>query len=139
LRCVFDTNIFVSAFVFPDSNARRAFRLARREAMLLLSPATIEELREVLMRERFRKYFSAEDARRFLSLVGQEADWINPTVRITACRDPKDNKFLEVALDGRATHIVTGDKDLLVLDPYATTRIISPRDFLLSSSPESRA
>jgi len=59
-------------------------------------------------------------------------------VQITACRDPKDDKFLELAVAGRATHIVTGDSDLLALNSFQSIQILPPQSFLeLSSSPAS--
>jgi len=88
------------------------------------------ELREVLNRTRFRKYFAVEDAAAFLAKLTEGNDWIAPAIRLKVCRDPKDDKFLELALSASATHLVTGDFDLLVLDPYENVRIVSPRDFL---------
>jgi len=88
------------------------------------------ELREVLNRTRFRKYFTVEDTAAFLGQLMEGVDWIEPEIRLRVCRDPKDDKFLELALSAKATHIVTGDLDLLVLDPYESVRIVSPRDFL---------
>ncbi len=57
-------------------------------------------------------------------------EFIEPKIEITECRDPKDNKFLELAVAGNADCIVTGDKDLLVLDPFRNIRIITPKEFL---------
>lgn len=51
-------------------------------------------------------------------------------VQIKACRDPKDDKFLEAAVSGQATHLITGDADLLVLDPFQGIRILPPQEFL---------
>jgi predicted nucleic acid-binding protein len=56
-------------------------------------------------------------------------------VQINSCRDPKDNKFLEVAVSGQATQLITGDADLLVLDPFQGIRILSPQEFLDLASP----
>ena len=58
-------------------------------------------------------------------------DFIEPKTKITVCRDPKDNKFLELAVAGKANCIVTGDKDLLVLHPFRGINIISPADFII--------
>jgi len=51
--------------------------------------------------------------------------------RITICRDPRDNKFLELAVDGKAQIIITGDQDLLILNPFENIDVLTPRDFLL--------
>lgn len=130
MRCVFDTNVLVSALIFPDANSGKALQLARREGRLFFSFQTAMELREVLNRTRFRKYFTVEDTAAFLGQLMEGVDWIEPEIRLRVCRDPKDDKFLELALSAKATHIVTGDLDLLVLDPYESVRIVSPRDFL---------
>ena len=59
-----------------------------------------------------------------------QAQWVNVDVRITACRDSKDDEFLEVAVTGHATHIVTGDEDLLALNPFQGIQIVSPQALL---------
>jgi len=66
-----------------------------------------------------------------LNDIEREALFIESEVKISECRDPKDNKFLELAVAGDANCIVTGDKDLLVLNPFRGIKIISPSDFLI--------
>jgi putative PIN family toxin of toxin-antitoxin system len=73
-----------------------------------------------------------EDIRNFLAALTRDAEWIDVSVQIAACRDPKDDKFLELAVNGRATHIVTGDSDLLALHPFRDIVILSPHAFLES-------
>jgi len=129
VRFVFDTNVLVSALLLPDSSPRRALDLALRKGKLLLSFATLAELYEVLNRRRFRRYVDEEEVRNFLAALTRETEWIDVNVRISACRDPKDDKFLELAVSGHATHIVTGDLDLLALNPFRNIPITSPKDF----------
>jgi putative PIN family toxin of toxin-antitoxin system len=62
--------------------------------------------------------------------VTREAEWVDIDVEVTACRDPKDDKFLSLALSGSATHIVTGDADLLALHPFREIEIVSPGAFV---------
>lgn len=133
MRCVFDTNVFVSAFLDTESKPRRALDLAVRSGKVLLSFATIAELHEVLTRQWLRQYVPEEIVRGFLAGLTLDAELVDVEVRIVACRDPKDNKFLELAVSGRATCIVTGDSDLLVLNPFRGIQIISPSSFLESS------
>jgi putative PIN family toxin of toxin-antitoxin system len=130
LRCVFDTNVLVSALLLPTSKPRRALDRAVREGKVLLSFGVLVELYEVLSRKHLRRYFDEEDVRIFLAALTREAEWVDVNVQITVCRDPKDNKFLELAVSGRASHIVTGDTDLLVLDPFEGIRILPPHFFL---------
>jgi len=130
LRCVFDTNVLVSALLLPDSKPRHALELAIQKGRVLLSFATLAEIYEVLGRKKFLRYIDEEDIRRFLAVLTREAEWVEVDVRITACRDPKDDKFLELAVSGRATHIVTGDSDLLALNPFQGIEILPPHRFL---------
>jgi putative PIN family toxin of toxin-antitoxin system len=135
LRCVFDTNVLVSALLLPDSKPRHALDTVLRTGSLLLSFAALAELYEVLSRKRFRRYVAEEDVRSFLAALTRETQWVDVDVQITACRDPKDDKFLELAVSGHATHIVTGDSDLLALNPFQGIEILAPHRFLQLSSP----
>jgi uncharacterized protein len=130
LRCVFDTNIVVSALLLPDSKPRHAVDLALQRGKLLLSFATLAELYEVLNRKRFRRYLDEHDIRSFLAALTREAHWVDVNVQIRACRDPQDDEFIELAVSGVATHVVTGDADLLALNPFQGIPILSPQSFL---------
>jgi putative PIN family toxin of toxin-antitoxin system len=130
LRCVFDSNVLVSALLLPDSKPRHALELALQKGRVLLSYATLAELYEVLGRKKFLRYLDEEDIRNFLAALTREAEWVEVDVRIVACRDPKDDKFLELAVSGHATHIVTGDSDLLALNPFKGIEILPPHRFL---------
>ena len=130
MRSVFDTNVLVSALLLPDSKPRHALELALQKGSVLLSFATLAELYEVLGRKKFLRYIDEEDIRSFLAALTREAEWVEVDVRIAACRDPKDDKFLELAVSGRATHIVTGDSDLLALSPFQGIEILPPHRFL---------
>ena len=135
MRCVFDTNVLVSALLLPDSKPRHALELVLREGRILLSFATLAELNEILSRKRFRRYVEEEDIRSFLAALTRESQWVDVDVRIQACRDPKDDKFLELAVSGRGSHIVTGDSDLLALHPFQGIQILPPHRFLELSFP----
>jgi len=130
LRFVFDTNVVVSAALLAESTSRRAFDRALDTGQLLISFSVLAELHEVLGRQRFRKYIQEDEARQFLAALLRGAEWIEVGEKITACRDPKDDKFLELAVSGRATHIVSGDKDLLSLSPFRGIPILTPDGFL---------
>ena len=130
MRCVFDTNVLVSALLLPDSKPRRALDLALRRGTVLLSVTVLVELYEVLGRKQFARYVDEDDVRRFVAALTRETEWVEVGVEIAACRDAKDDKFLELAVSGHATHIVTGDSDLLVLSPFQGIQILSPSSFL---------
>lgn len=130
MRCVFDTNVLVSALLLSDSKPRQALDRALREGKVLLSFAALAELYEVLSKRKFRRYIDEIDIRSFLAALTRETQWVDVDAQITVCRDPDDNKFLELAVSGRATHIVTGDADLLVLNPLRGIQILPPHSFL---------
>ncbi len=129
-RIVFDTNVIVSALMFPRSVPRQAFNLAYSTSQILASTATILELEEVLRRKKFEKYFSIEERVKFVARFFVDAEIIEIREKITACRDHKDDKFLELAINGKANYIITGDQDLLVLHPFQDIAIISVSDYL---------
>lgn len=90
---------------------------------------------QILSRKSFRRYASDEVVCRFLFALVGESEWITVTANVVACRDPKDDKFLSLALSGNATHIITGDSDLLALHPFRGIEILSPRSFLEAQYP----
>jgi uncharacterized protein len=132
LRRVLDTNVLVSALLKSESKPRQALELAVGRGKVLLSFATLAELNEVLTRRWVRQFVSEEIVRGFLAGLTLDAELVDVDTRIAACRDAKDDKFLEAAVSGRATYIVTGDSDLLTLDPFRGIQIISPNSFLES-------
>ncbi len=130
LRTVLDTGVVVSALLLPSSVPRRALDTAAARGRLLVSEATIAELDEVLRRPKFDAYVSNAQRMEFLSALVRDADLIEVVDVVTDCRDPKDNKFLEVALNGNGSHIVTGDSDLLVLNPFRGISVVNPQTFV---------
>ena len=131
-RCVFDTNAVVSAALFEHGNPGRAFYWALVHCEVLLSEEVVEEISGVLAREKFARYVTSEERDKFIERLIAEARLIEVTDRIAECRDPKDDKFLELAVSGDASYLIPGDEDLLVLDPFRRTRIFSPREFVES-------
>jgi putative PIN family toxin of toxin-antitoxin system len=129
-RVVIDTNTVVSAVLIPRSIPRQAFDKAFASGIVIASDAAITELTTVIKRKRFDRYLHEEERFTFLAAYINATTTVTITEKITDCRDEKDNKFLEAAVAGQATHIVTGDQDLLVLHPYRGIAIVTPRDFL---------
>jgi putative PIN family toxin of toxin-antitoxin system len=132
IRAVIDTGVAVSAVLLPRSVPRQAFDKAAALGRLLVSMAAIIELDEVLRRPKFNKYVSEEKRLEFLAALVREAEVVQVTEVITECRDAKDNKFLELAVSGQASHILSGDGDLLSLHPFRGISIQTPQDFLAS-------
>ena len=129
-RFVFDANVIVSALLLKQSIVHRAFDKALEQGRLLVSQAVIEELNEVLRRKGFEKYVIEDERIEFITALVREATLVEITDTVTECRDPKDNKFLELAVSGKATCIVSGDDDLLVLHPFRGIPVLTPRQFL---------
>ena len=129
-RIVADTNLLVSRLLLSQSLPAQVVRKAVEEGQLLVSDATLGELADVLSRAKFDPYVSLEDRQDFIRVLNRVAERVIVTAPIRACRDPKDDKFLEVALNGEANLILTGDRDLLALHPFRGVDILSPREYL---------
>jgi putative PIN family toxin of toxin-antitoxin system len=95
-----------------------------------VSSATLEELADVLSHSGFDRYVSVDDRQEFIRLFARVAEVVPITLRIRACRDPDDGKFLELAVNGSADTIVTGDQDLLALDPFRGIPVVTPARYL---------
>ena len=130
LRFVFDTNVLVSTVLVPNGKAQQAFIKADQNGYYLLSAATLEEPRDVLYREKFDKYLTNAERTRFLADLLEKSTVTPITESITVCRDPDDDKFLELAVSGNADYLVSGDDDLLALHPFQKIPILRPAEFL---------
>jgi putative PIN family toxin of toxin-antitoxin system len=129
-RIVADTNCLISRLSLPKSVPGQAVRQAVDQGILLVSEATLNELADVLARPKFDRYISLEDRQQFLRLLGRVAEFVPAVYTVRECRDPKDDKFLEVALSGKADLILTGDADLLTLNPWREIAILSPAEYM---------
>ena len=133
-RFVIDTNILVSSILIKSSLPDLAFKKARETGIILVSELTFQELKVVLNRPKFDRYISLDIRHQFIAKFKLESELVLRSRTVKRCRDPKDNKFLEVAINGNATHIITGDKDLLELHPFEGIFIFTPSQFLSSFS-----
>ena len=129
-RVVTDTNVLVSGVLAQKSVPGRAMHKAIHTAQLLISDATFEELIEVLSRPKFDPYITSGERQTFFSLIDRIAEKVAVDTVVRACRDPKDDKFLELAVSGNANLIVSGDQDLLVLHPFQGIGIVTPVRYL---------
>ena len=130
LRVVIDTNVLISRLLAPQSVPARAVSHAVRKGQLLMSDATFEELTEVISRPKFDQYITPEERQKFLRLLHRIAEITRITQRVSDCPDPEDNKFLELAVSGKAHVIITGDSDLLALHPFREIPILKPAEYL---------
>ncbi|MDO4683470.1 MAG: putative toxin-antitoxin system toxin component, PIN family [Lautropia sp.] len=125
-----DTNLWISRLLLPKSVSAQAVDKAIRWGRPLMSEETLAELARVLARPKFDRYVSREDRQQFLRKLGGVVTLVPIVQRVQVCRDPKDDKFLDLALAGQARYLLTGDHDLLVLNPFHSIRIITPADWL---------
>jgi len=95
-----------------------------------MSESTLYELAEVLGREKFDAYVSIQDREEFLRMLGRIVEMVTILHAIHDCREVRDNQILEVAVNGQAQVIITGDEDLLVLNPFRDIPIMRPADYL---------
>ena len=130
LRIVIDTNVYMSRVLRPGSVSGLAVDQAWLEATTLFSAATWAELQTVLKRPKFAPYIRLGILEPFLRQVQGFATFVMVSDSIRACRDPKDDKFLELAVAGNADLILTGDQDLLALHPFRGIGILSPAAYL---------
>ncbi len=129
-RIVIDTNVYLSRFLRPTSVPGRAVERALETDIPLLSAVILSELRDVLTRPKFARYVDLNEAEPFLLRIIDAAQQIDGHTRIEACHDPRDNKFLELAVDGHADLILSGDQDLLVLRTFRGIPIVNPTQYL---------
>jgi uncharacterized protein len=103
---------------------------------LALSEAVYGEIADVLARPKFARVLTEDRRREVLELLSAAALWIEPTEEVRDCRDSKDNRYLELALAAGAAMIVSGDEDLLVLNPWRGIRVLRPSEFLEKAGTE---
>jgi len=127
---VFDASALVSAALKVDSVPERALLRAEQVDVFALSSAVDAEIVEVLNRPKFARAIAPARRTLTISRVRHAAVWFEPAVHVGDCRDPKDNKYLELALAAGAEVIVSGDEDLLVLHPWRGVRVLRPADYL---------
>jgi putative PIN family toxin of toxin-antitoxin system len=128
-RFVFDTNVLVSAILFPESLPAKALDVAVSEGDLYRSYVTELELVRTLTKPKFVKYITESEIELAVESYLRASKVVEVIFHIQACRDPKDNKFLDVAVSSVADCLITGDDDLLTLHPFRGVDILTPRDF----------
>ncbi len=128
---VFDTNSLISAALISSSVNAHALDAALNIGRLVTSEPALQEFKEVIFRKKFDKYFSNDEERlEAIDKIERNALFFSSHEIILDCRDPKDNKFLELALAADASCIITGDDDLLILNPFRNIPILNAADFL---------
>lgn len=134
MKVVFDTNVFVSAFVTPGSRGEEAFLLAHRRKVYLYSSVPILAETARILRTKFDQ--SEKDVTAALKLISRAAGIVRPSRKVVALEDVPDNRILECAVTAKADLIVTGDQRLLALREFEGVSIVRLADFLRMVPPE---
>lgn len=129
-RVVIDTGVVGSALLKKDGTSRKAFLIAFQKSQPLFSFDTLGELEEVITRPKFKDLISSEDALSILELNATRGELIDVVSLIAECTDQKDDKFLNLAMDGKVDLIISRDPDLLVLHPFRNIPILNTADFI---------
>ena len=128
MRVVFDSNVFISAFVIPGSQGERAFLLARRKRFVLHTSIAILTETAGRLRQKFGQ--DEDDIKQALRQIARAAVVSKPASKLSVVEDEPDNRILECAVAGQADLVVTGDRHLLKLRRFQGIPIIRLADFL---------
>jgi putative PIN family toxin of toxin-antitoxin system len=127
---VIDTNVLLSSTLSENGVSRQAVIKAMEDYTIIQSAETFDEFVEVINREKFDKFLSQETREEIINDLANASEFLDVTHQTNACRDPKDNRFLELAVSGKAKYLISGDEDLLSLGEYNGIPIVTPRRFL---------
>lgn len=128
MKVVIDTNIWIS-YLLGSLLQGMDEKILSKEIKVVVSDEMLKEISEVSSRPKFKNIFTAKRIKELFSLLDSYAVVVSPSQKVNVCRDGKDNFLLEVALEGEADYLVTGDEDLLVINTFQSTKIIRPKEF----------
>jgi len=128
MKVVIDTNIWIS-YLLGSLLQGMDEKILSKEIKVVVSEEMLKELSEVASRPKFKNILTVRRIKELFSLLDSYAIVVSPSQKVNACRDKKDNFLLEIALEGKADYLITGDEDLLVLDSFHNTKIVKPKDF----------
>ncbi|MES0338201.1 MAG: putative toxin-antitoxin system toxin component, PIN family [Candidatus Magnetobacterium sp. LHC-1] len=134
IRVVLDTNVFVSAILYPDSKPARIIQLAKEKNIeLVLSQAILDEIERVLRYPHLQRYhnYSLEEVNEFIKGWKYLSEITHGLVEADIIKDdPSDNKYIECAIEGKADFIISGDNHLATLRSFYGIEIVTPDVFL---------
>ncbi len=128
-RIIIDTNLWIS-FLLSNNYGRLDNLIKKNKVIILFSRELLEEFNEVVCRPKFQKYFTQDKVDNLFISISGHSEFIDVISEVTICRDAKDNFLLALAKDGKADYLITGDKDLLVIEKFDGTKIISITEYL---------
>ena len=128
-RIIIDTNILISAAFGPKSQPAQALEYARLHEQLIISPALFDEYKKLLS-PKFDAVLPRLSRMRIIECMRYDAEWVDHNLELAECRDPKDDMVLSLAVAGEVDFVLTGDKDLLIMNPFEGVEILTARTFL---------
>ena len=128
-KIILDTNLWISFLISKKFNQIDKL-IENKEITIIFSDELIEEFINVVSRPKFKKYFSKKDIEKVLEYFDQFGELINVKSNIQICRDEKDNFLLNLSVDSGSDYLISGDKDLLVLEKIEETKIMTFADFI---------
>ena len=129
-RVVLDTSTLIGAMLRTRSLPSAVLAWVLDNCVLYASDATLKELAQVVQRDGFDRYLPLPERTRFFQQYAMRATVVEPLLAVNDCRDPKDNKFLELALHVSADVLVSSDADLLSLNPWRGMAVLNPAEFV---------
>lgn len=129
-RFVLDTNVIISGLIYPQSVPRKAVDTAFDTGTVLTSSEVAEELFRILGRPKLSSLIDQFELEAFVEHYSDQTEFVLVNDHITVCRDPLDDKFLELAVSGNAGVIVSGDNDLASLGSFQGIKILSASEFI---------
>ncbi len=130
-RVVLDTNVLVSSLIKRGRSRELLARIVENKLSLVLSEEILSEFIDVMSRDKFRRYATRFEVKRFVGFLLQIAEVVKVKSRLKAVKeDPDDDKILECAFDGKANYIVSGDEHLLKMRRYRRIEIVSVAEML---------
>ncbi len=127
MRVVLDTNVLISGVFFGGFPRKILNSVVTKKMTACATAEIINEYEEIVLEMIDRK--QGHINRAILAPLIKAMEIIEPSSHIEICRDPDDNKFLECAKDSHALYIVSGDKDLLVIEEYENIQIVTAKVF----------
>ncbi|MDT0295771.1 putative toxin-antitoxin system toxin component, PIN family [Mesonia ostreae] len=128
-RIILDTNLWIS-FLISKKFSQIDKLIENKRIILIFSNELLEEFIDVVSRPKFKKYFTKKDIEKILTNFDQFGELVKVTSEIKVCRDPKDNFLLNLSVDSKADYLITGDKDLLILEKIENTSIMTFSEFI---------
>jgi putative PIN family toxin of toxin-antitoxin system len=129
VRVIIDTNLWISALIGKRTSELQNLFI-EKPIRPIFSQGLLDELIVATQKPKLQKYFRPERVNALILTLHKIGEVVEIRSTVTVCRDPKDNYLLALAKDSRADYLVTGDLDLLILQEFEGTRILTYQDFL---------